>query len=160
MKTSETIEAQEERKAAKENGGVAPHSSAANTPPVRERLKQRDATRIAPWRWKPGQSGNPRGGAVRHDLAAEIARAVFENNAEVLYKAFSKALRRGNAYAYKELADRAYGKMKESIQHEVRPYAEQTDEEIRERIKQLEKELGISRASPEVLPPESDPKPN
>jgi len=159
MKTAQSIEEQEERKAARDNRNDG-QTSPANTPPVRERLKQRDATRIAPWRWKPGQSGNPRGGAVRHDLAAEIARAVFENNAEVLYKAFSKALRRGNAYAYKELADRAYGKMKESIQHEVRPYAEQTDEEIRERIKQLEKELGISRASPEVLPPESDPKPN
>jgi hypothetical protein len=42
----------------------------------------------------------------------------------------------------------------------VRPYSEKTDEEICERIKQLEQELGISPSAPEELPPASDPKPN
>jgi hypothetical protein len=49
-------------------------------------LKQRDATRTKEWRWRPGQSGNPIG--KRNDVAAEIARAVFEQNTEALYKAF------------------------------------------------------------------------
>jgi hypothetical protein len=43
--------------------------------------------------WRPGQSGNPKEGPVRHDLASEIARAVFEHNAEALYAAFTKACR-------------------------------------------------------------------
>jgi hypothetical protein len=43
-------------------------------------MKKLDATRIAAWRWKPGQSGNP-SGRPKHDLVAEIATACFENNA-------------------------------------------------------------------------------
>jgi len=93
-------------------------------------------------------------------LAAEIARAIFENNPQMIYAAYTKMLRKGNAYAFQVLSDRAFGKLKESIQHEVRPYAEKTDEEIRERIKQLEHELGISSSVPEALPPTSEPRPN
>ena len=85
-------------------------------------MKKLDATRIAEWKWRPGQSGNP-SGRPKHDLAAEIAKACFENNADALYKAFTKALMRGNAYAYKELADRAYGKLKETHAHEISPIA-------------------------------------
>ena len=48
-------------------------------------MKKLDATRIAEWKWKPGQSGNP-SGARKHDLAREIAAAVFERNAEALYR--------------------------------------------------------------------------
>jgi len=59
---------------------------------------------FAQWQFKKGVSGNPGGRPIR-DVAAEIARAVFENNKEALYKAFSKAVMRGNAYAIKELAD-------------------------------------------------------
>ena len=50
-----------------------------------------------------------------------LARAVFENNHEALYKAFTAALLRGNAYCYKELADHGYGRLKEHVQHEIRP---------------------------------------
>ena len=39
--------------------------------------------------WKPGQSGNP-GGRPKQDDAAIIARAVFENNPEAIYKAIEK----------------------------------------------------------------------
>ena len=69
-------------------------------------------------------------------------------------------LRKGSAYAFQVLADRAFGKLKESIQHEVRPYAELTDEELHKRIKQLEQELGVPSSAPEVLSPASEPKPN
>lgn len=119
MKTADTIEQQEERKAARDNG----HSSPENKPPAGQKSKQRDATRIAPWRFVPGQSGNP-GGRPKHDLAAEIARAVFENNAEALYKAYTKAALKGNAYAFKELADRAFGRLKERVEIDRGPYAE------------------------------------
>lgn len=66
--------------------------------------------------FKPGQSGNP-GGKPKNDLAKEIAQAIFENDADAIYKAFRKALLKGSAYTFKELADRAYGKVKERIEH-------------------------------------------
>ena len=121
MKTSDSIEQQPERKAARDNGDD-PASSPELTPPIRPKLKQRDASRIAAWRWQLGKSANP-GGLPRHDLAATIARACFENNSDALYKAFSRALLKGNAYAFKELSDRAYGKMKESSSTTSRRFA-------------------------------------
>ena len=74
------------------------------------------AHHIAPWRWQKGQSGNP-SGRPKHDMAREIAQAVFENNPEAVYKAMAKALTKGNAYVFKELAERGFGKLKET--HEV-----------------------------------------
>jgi len=78
----------------------------------------------------------------------------------MIYAAYTKMLRKGNAYAFQVLSERAFGKLKESVQHEVRPYAEATDEELRERIAQLEKELGIPTSAPELLPPVSESKPD
>jgi hypothetical protein len=110
--------------------------------------------------WPKGVSDNPSGRA-KHDIAAEIARAVFEHNAEALYYAYSKAALKGNAYAFKELADRAYGKLKERHEVEVGPYREMTEEQLLQRIKQLEQqELGITREAPALLPPIDDLKPN
>lgn len=65
-----------------------------------------------------GVSGNP-GGRPKVDVAALIARAVLEENQEAAYKALGAALMKGNAYVFKELAERAYGKMKDSavIEH-------------------------------------------
>src|SRR5215472_9122032 len=105
MKTAESIEEQGERKQARDN-----KSARDSTPPVKPKLAQRDATRIAPWRWPAGKSANP-GGRPRNDIAKEIAVAIFANNTEALYKAYRKALLKGNAYALKELADRAFGKL-------------------------------------------------
>lgn len=105
MKTANSIE---ELKAA------AGQSSVGSDQPKR---KQRgDATRIAPWKWQKGQSGNP-GGRPKDDVAKQIAQAVFEQNPEAIYAAMSKALTKGNAYVFKELAERAFGKLKET--HEV-----------------------------------------
>jgi hypothetical protein len=50
-------------------------------------------------------SGNP-GGRPRIDLAAEIARALFENDGEAIYAAFQKVLRKGSPYAFQVLSDR------------------------------------------------------
>ncbi len=66
--------------------------------------------------WKPGQSGNP-GGRPKRDWAAEIARAVFERNADAIERAFARALRKGNVRAFKVLADRAYGRVPQQIEH-------------------------------------------
>ena len=156
MKTSDSIEQQEDRKASGDNLN-SPRFSPESTQPVTLKRKRGDASRIAKWRWQPGKSANP-GGRPKHDLAKEIAEAVFLNNPEMIYRAYCKMLRKGSAYAFQVLADRAFGKLKESIQHEVRPYAEQTDEQIRERIRELERELGITSA-PEALPPAPE-KPN
>lgn len=71
---------------------------------------------LIPFKWKPGQSGNP-GGKPKHDVAHEIARAIFENDSEAIYKAFAKTLRGGNAYSFNVLADRAFGKLKEKVEH-------------------------------------------
>lgn len=65
----------------------------------------------------PGQCGNP-GGKPAIDHAQAIARAIFENDSDAIYKAFAKALRAGNAYSFDVLANRAFGKMKETVVHE------------------------------------------
>ena len=158
MKTADSIEQQPERKAARHNGNSPP----VGTPSVSKKSGRGDASRIAAWRWKPGQSGNPRGG-TRHDLAAEIAKSCFENNAEALYKAFSKALLRGNAYAFKELADRAFGRLKERIEVDRGPYADMSEQDLQQRVRELEDKLGVPHAEPKILPPasdDSDSKPN
>lgn len=80
MKIATPIEAQTERK---DNG----QSSPASTQPAGKKSGRGDASRLAPWRWSKGVSGNPSG--AKHDLAREIARAVFEQNAEALYMAYA-----------------------------------------------------------------------
>lgn len=141
MKTAESIEAQEERKSATGKGDQA-RSSREMRQSVTQKSRRGDASRIAAWRWQPGKSANP-GGVPKHDVAKELARAVFENNPELIYKAFVKALSKGSAYAYQVLADRGYGRLKESIAHEISPYKDVSEEELKNRIKALEKELHI-----------------
>lgn len=114
------------------------------------KLKQRDATRIAAWRWQSGKSANP-GGVPKHDVAKEIAKAIFLNNSEMIYKAYCKMLKRGNAYAFQVLSDRAFGKLKEHYEVEAGPFRDLTDDELRERIAKLEEQLG-------VLPEHIEPK--
>ena len=55
-----------------------------------------------------GVSGNP-GGLPGYDIAAALARAVIEGSQEAAYEGFSKQLAAGNAYAFKELAERGFG---------------------------------------------------
>ena len=69
---------------------------------------------MKPWVWKPGQSGNP-GGRPKNDISAEIARAVFEQNPELVYAAMTQVLKKGSAFGFQVLSDRAYGKLKESL---------------------------------------------
>lgn len=65
--------------------------------------------------WKPGQSGNP-GGRPKRDMASEIARAIFEQNAGAIERAFAAALKKGDAKVFRALADRAYGKPRQQIE--------------------------------------------
>jgi hypothetical protein len=72
---------------------------------------------LRPYHFKKGQSGNP-GGRPKNDKAKEIAQAIFEGNEEAIYKAFGKALLKGNAYAFDVLANRAFGKLTDKMKLE------------------------------------------
>ena len=67
-------------------------------------------------------------------MASEIAQAIFLNNPELIYRAYLKAVAKGNAYAFKELADRAFGKLKERVELEVHPFAELNEQQLLKRI--------------------------
>lgn len=86
--------------------------------------------------WKPGQSGNP-GGRPKHDVASEIARAVFEGNEEAIYRAMLKALKKGNPRVFKVLAERGFGKLTQRA--EIRGI-----EHLAERLAQARKRANIS----------------
>lgn len=81
--------------------------------------------------YQPGVSGNP-GGKPKVDHAQAIARAIFENDSEAIYKAFAKALRAGNAYSFDVLASRAFGKMKETVDHA--PASDLSDDDLNKLI--------------------------
>ncbi len=98
---------------------------------------------IAPYCFKPGQSGNPNG-RPKNDIAAEVARAVFEGNKEAIYKAMTEAMLKGNPYAFKEFADRAYGKLRES-KEVTHIHEDVADKDLNARIAELERELGLAR---------------
>ena len=142
MKTSNSIEQQPERKAARDNGAQTDRTPASK-PPERVKMKKLDATRIAKWKWQKGFAPNPTGKNGRHDIAAELARACFENNLPQLYKSFSKALLKGNAYAFRELSDRGYGRLKERIEVEAGPFRDVSDEDLLKRVRELEEKLGV-----------------
>jgi hypothetical protein len=101
VKTAQTIEAQA---AQKKTASAEPQNSR------REEIRKARIARVAPWRWKKGFCPNP-GGRPKKDRANEIAREIFEQNPEAVYEAMAKALLGGNAYAFSQLADRAYGKI-------------------------------------------------
>lgn len=63
-----------------------------------------------------GVSGNP-GGLPGTDVAARIARRIFELNEEQIYQAQANELLRGGVYNSSVLGDRAYGKIKDK--HEL-----------------------------------------
>ncbi len=126
MKTAQTIEA----------------TSAENSTKNTKKGKRGNAARLAPWKWQPGQSGNP-GGRPKVDLAQTIARAVFENNPELIYKAYSKLLSKGSAYGFQVVSDRAYGKLKET-KEVTHTYQEVKDADLQQRIDAILADLGLA----------------
>jgi|SRR5689334_9260886 len=91
-----------------------------------------------------GQSGNP-GGKPKIDVAAVIARAILEQNQEAAYKGLGKALIKGNAYVFKELAERGYGKLTEKRELKY-VHEEESDDDLNAQIAALERKLGLARA--------------
>ncbi len=49
-------------------------------------------------------------------MPAEIAQAVFEGNADAIYKAMLKALLKGDPEVFAVLADRAFGKCSQRVE--------------------------------------------
>jgi hypothetical protein len=147
VKTSESIEQAEERKKqSKEPTPLTPadihrygrgkHPN-SHTPRGYFKHGPDRNPNIRVTQWKPGQSGNPSGRiSDKRDVAKQIARAVFENNQEALYNAFADAALKGNAYCFQQLADRAYGKVKErvEVEYEVSEYREMSEQALIERL--------------------------
>ena len=111
--------------------------------------------------WPKGVSGNPRGRPKR-DLPSELAAAVFENNAEAIYEAMLRAIKKGNPRVFAVLADRAYGKVKAQVEVDVgaseavvqkliagrrRVLEGMSEAELDERIEQLQRQLGDVKKS-------------
>jgi hypothetical protein len=105
--------------------------------------------------WPKGVSGNP-AGRPKNDISVEIARAVFENNPEAIYRAMARRLAKGDARAFKVLADRAYGRVKEQVEVGVsesiverlqaarrRALEGLSEAELNHRIEQLQRQLAI-----------------
>ena len=110
-----TAQSIEENKAQRESAPKV-QASSEKTQIVQRRGKPRNPNSLANLvPWKPGQTGNP-GGRPKHDVGADIARAILENNREAAYKALGQALMKGNAYVFKELCDRAYGKTQNKVE--------------------------------------------
>jgi hypothetical protein len=77
-----------------------------NHPNSRKQLK--------PKPWPKGVSGNP-GGEPGYDVAASISRQVMQLNKEKIYEGMAKEVMAGKPYAFDVLANRAYGKVKETV---------------------------------------------
>jgi Family of unknown function (DUF5681) len=104
--------------------------------------------------WPKGVSGNP-AGRPKNDISVEIARAVFENNPEAIYRGMARRLMKGDARVFKVLAERAYGRVKEQVEVGLteqiverlqagrrRVLSHLSDTEITEQIDRLRAELG------------------
>ena len=131
MRTADQIEAQ--------NSSVTENTSVS-------KKKKGNIKNLRPW--PKGVSGNP-GGRPKQDVAAEIAKAVFSENKEQIYKAMGKALLKGNAYTFKELAERAFGKLVEK--HETKHiYEEIPDADLDRRCRELLADLGIAGQIDEI----------
>lgn len=138
MKTANSIEATKSAVTT----SVQPATTAAEKH-KKESAKARSlANLVAPW--PKGVSGNP-AGRRKNDLAKEIAQAIFSQNEEAIYKAMVRPLLEGNAYAYGVLADRAFGKLKETkeITH---IHEDIEDADLAKRVSELEHDLGLAEA--------------
>jgi hypothetical protein len=126
-KTADFIEETNSLKPAKTSGRGSHPNSLANL-------------KIKPF--PKGVSGNP-GGKPQYDVAAEIARAILTENKEAAYAGLAKALCKGNAYVFKELAERGYGKLKETKEYK-HIHENLSDKDIDAQIGAILTKLGIA----------------
>lgn len=101
MKTRESIEASQDENPAAGTGKK----------PFKREGQYRGL--IAPWN---SETAPRNGGRPKKDMSAEIAKQVFENNPELIYKACVNQLAKGGAFAFQVYSDRAFGKLKEKIE--------------------------------------------
>jgi hypothetical protein len=79
------------------------------------KVSEKSLANLRPKPWPKGVSGNP-SGLPGTDVAAKIARRIFEQNEEAIYAGMAKQLISGKAYDFDVLATRAYGK-KTTVEH-------------------------------------------
>lgn len=143
MRTAEQIE---ENKAQRETAApCSDHQPEQQAKPLPERLVK--------FCWKKGQSGNP-GGRPKSDFAAEFARKILlakgdEQLLDEYANGFVAQLRKGNAYTFKELAERGFGKLKE-VKEVTYRYEDVPDADLDKRITELLGELGLASQIDEV----------
>lgn len=129
-----------------------------------------------PWLFKPGQSGNP-GGRTPISPEERMMKENFTQSFAMLgnktieeikqlasdpkqpapiaiaAKALEWAFKKGNPAMYREIWDRTVGKVKQDVELsgglEVRPYKQLPDDELRNRIADLERRVALPVGEPE-----------
>ena len=140
MRTKESIEASQSEKTPNKNSDIKPKIK--EVWPLGKNPRSL-ANLCAPW---TPESAPRNGGRPKKDMSQEIAKQVFENNPELIYKAFSAQLAKGGAFAFQVLSDRAYGKLKET--REIgNEYNDIPDDQVQAEIDKLMARIGLARAA-------------
>lgn len=113
-----------------------------------KQVKRKLPAKMVEFCWKKGQSGNP-GGRPKSDFAAEFARKILEAKGDEKLlneyaNGFVSQLRKGNAYTFKELAERGFGKLKE-IKEVTHRYEDVPDADLDKRLTELIHDLGLAQ---------------
>ena len=109
MRTADSIASQTLRKVSKTL------QAATKAARPKRRTTPRQLAALEAHKFKPGQSGNP-SGLPGYDVAAKLAREVIEENYDGIKKGLAKQARAGNAYTFKEVSERGYGKLKQTVE--------------------------------------------